>query len=147
MKKNVVLLSTVVILGLAILHLESCKEEEPNFLKIVSIMTDTGLDLSGADVIDVPLNASVIVLFNKPVSEPSVDPGSIGIMSGDATIPSTLSVQDATVTIKPTSDMAAGTDYKVAIVTNLKAMDGSSAATDAIDFKTFGRLNVVPSSR
>jgi hypothetical protein len=144
MKRILVSISTVVILGLAAMHLESCKEEEPNFLRIVSVTTDTGLDLSGSDAIDVPLNASIIVLFDQAVSAPSVDPGSIGLMSGDVTIPSTLSVQEATITIKPTSNMAAGTEYKVAIVTNLKATDGASAATDEIDFTTFGRLNVTP---
>lgn len=144
MKKTILLISAISILGITTLSLESCKEDDPNFLRIVSVTTDSGMDLSSSEAIDVPLGGTIIVTFNKSVSDPSVGPGAIDLMSGDVTVPSTLLLEDAIITIDPTSNLATGTNYKISIQPNLKGADGSTAETKEVSFQTLGRMNVVP---
>jgi hypothetical protein len=144
MKKPLLLLSAIVTLGLTTLFLENCKDDEPDFMQVVSVTTDAGMELTGSAATGVPITGSVIVTFNKAVSAPSADQSSIALMAGDILVPSTLTVNDKSITLKPDAKMIVGSTYTISISTNLKAQDGASAATKAVDFKTFGRANVIP---
>lgn len=91
-----------------------------------------------------PVNSSVVVTFDKAIEASTADASSIAIIVNGVNIPSTITVNSTTVTIKPNVDMANGIDHLVSVTSMIKASDGAPATAAEFTFKTFGRATVVP---
>lgn len=127
--------------------LENCTKEKaaPSPLKIVSVTTDAGVDLnSSTQATDVPLNASVIVVFDQPVDTTQANLGSISLNANSAVVLSKMTVDGSTVTIKPKANLTTGTVETVSITSELKGTNGAGTTAADITFKTFGHTYIAP---
>ena len=147
MKQLRSILSLVLVTGMMTVVLQSCKKDDkaPEPLKVVSVATELGVALDGATLATgIPVNSSVVVTFDKAIEASTADASSIAIIVNGVNIPSTITVNRATVTVKPNVDMANGTEHVVSVASTLKASDGAPATATEFIFKTYGRANVVP---
>jgi hypothetical protein len=142
--KRFKLMVTLVLLTSVAVFLESCKDDDPDPLNLVSVTTDSGTDLQAGTASDVPLHSAFVVTFDKEIDAASATASSIGIKSEGTDVPGSITVNGAAVTLKPESGIAPGKDYKISISSELLATDGASAPQVDFSFKTFGRANVVP---
>lgn len=147
MKQLRLILRMVLVTGVMAVFLQRCKKDDkaPEPLKVVSVVTELGVALDGATAAtSVPVNASVIVTFDKEIDVSTGNASSIAIIANGVNVPSTITVNSTAVTLKPNADMATGTDHTVSVASTLKATDGAPATVAEFTFKTFGRANVVP---
>lgn len=145
MKKIQVILKMVLVTGVVALFLEGCKKDDLEPLMVVSVATDSGVALDGASMTaDIPVNAGIVVTFDKEVDISTVDLNSIAIKVNGVEVPSTISANGAIVSLKPKSQMPNGTDHAVSIASTLTASDGAPATGAEYTFKTYGRSNAEP---
>lgn len=143
MKKFRLILALVLVSSVSV-FLESCKDDDPDPLNVVSVATDSGVDLQGSAATDVPVNASFLVTFDKEIDATSATSANIGIKAGGVDVPSTITVTGAVVTLKPESGISPGKNYTVSISSDLRASDGAPANQADFSFKSLGRANVDP---
>lgn len=146
MKKIKFFLSFLVAIGLVSL-LGNCTKEKDALspLRIVSAATDLGVNLNGAaNATSIPLNASVVIVFDKNVDTTLTNLNFISIKAEGVDVPTNKLVNGTTVTLKPTSNLTTGTNETVFISSSLKAMDGATSTATDFTFQTFGRTSVVP---
>lgn len=125
----------------------NCTKDEPapSPLKIVSVATDGGTALNGStQATDVPLNSSVIVVFDKEVDTTAVNLTNITLKANGADVPSVTTATGSTVTIKPKANMKTGTNETVSVASGFKAKDGAGSIANDFTFKTFGKASIVP---
>ena len=142
MKKVKLILTMVLVAGMAALFLEACKSDSPTVtpLKVVSLKTGSGTALDGAtSTTDVATNASVVATFDKEIDPATANLNSIALVLNGVAVPSAITASGAAVTIVPTANLANGTNYIVSIAATLKGKDGSPAPATEFTFKTFGR--------
>ncbi len=147
MKQLRLILRMVLVMGVMAVFVQRCKKDDkaPEPLKVVSVATELGVALDGATLATgIPVNSSVVVTFDKAIEASTADASSIAIIVNGVNVPSTVTVNSTAVTIKPTVDMANGTDHVVSVASTLKASDGAPATATEFTFKTYGRANVVP---
>jgi len=143
MKKFRLILALVLATSVVV-FMESCNDDDPDPLNVVSVKTDSGVDLQGNAATDVPLNASFVVTFDKEIDAASATSGTVGIKADGVDVPSSITVADAVVTLKPESEIKPGKNYTVAISSDLRASNGAPAPQTDFSFKSFGRANVDP---
>lgn len=156
MKTIKFLLSTLLIASIAVFT--SCGDDDsgPAVLTIVSVEasgTDvesgeavSGIDLNGAtSAQNVPVDLSVVITFDRDVDASTASSTTITLSDGTNTIPVTVTVNGAVVTLTISDDLIRGTDYTVTLAGTIAASDGGTLS-GAVDrsFTTGGRLPVVP---
>ncbi len=160
MKKVSLIFRMIMVIGVAATSafvMSACDDEDeaPGALTVQSITAsgtnfDTGepvtdIDLFGATAADdVPLDATIVVTFNKPVDPTTVSGTTISV-TGGATPPTVnTSVSGSTVTVTFDEDLERGTDYTVT-VSGVKAEDGVDLqSTATATFGSAGRGEVTP---
>src|SRR4051812_9883748 len=106
--------------------MENCTKETPNQLKIVSATTDGGVDLnSSTQATDIPLNASVIVVFDHLVDTTQANLSSISLNANNVVVPTTITASGSTVTVTPKTNMTEGTVETLSIKSDLKGANGA----------------------
>ena len=146
MKKVRLTLTMVLVAGLVTGFLQSCKKDEtPNPLTVVSVVTDSGIALDGANAVtNIPVKAAFVVTFDKEIDAMTANSASIAILSNGVDVPSTLTVDGSTVTLKPNVELENGTNHTVSVASTLAASDGAPATEAQFTLVTYGRANVVP---
>lgn len=146
MKKWKFLVAMVLVTGAVGLYLGGCSSSDSvSPLSLVSLATDGGTPLDGATAATgIPLDATVIATFNKPVDAASATSTSVFLSVNGVTVAATINVVGAVVTIIPDADMPTGTNHVVNITAALKATDGATASAATFTFKSFGPPVVSP---
>jgi hypothetical protein len=136
-------LTTIIVSQLLV----NCKKDvaAPSPLKIMTVTTDGGIVLNGASQgIDIPLNSSVIVLFDKEVDTADANLTNVALKANGIDVPSTITADGSTVTIKPNANMKTGTNQTISVASTFKAKDGAGTIAKDFTFKTFGNTSVIP---
>jgi hypothetical protein len=139
MKKNILIISILLVLP-AIFLIDSCKKSNPAPLNLGTLMVGN-IDLNGATApTNVPVNPSITATFTTDVDAASATTSNITLTEDyDAvSIPLTISTSGKVVTIAPTSNLANGALYKLAISAGLKATNGEALPTTNRSFTTTG---------
>jgi len=138
------MLSLLLVAGGFATVLNSCKEDEPPALALVSI-TAGGVDLNGATSgTAVPVNASIVATFNVAVDQATASTAISLLRNFDAaTVATTITVNGAEVTIDPTDDYYGGALYLLNVDKSLTSTDGKPLATSfERSFSTIGTFEV-----
>ena len=138
------MLSLLLVAGGFATVLNSCKEDEPPALALVSISAG-GVDLNGAtSATGVPANASIVATFNVAVDQATASTAlSLVRDFDDVTIPATVTVSGAEVTIDPTTDFSSGTLVILNMDKSLASTEGKTLATNTErTFTTAGTFSV-----
>ncbi len=128
--------------GMFVLLLNSCKkDEDPKPLNISSLMTGD-IDLNAASApSNVPVNPTIIVVFNTNVDPTTATSNNISLVRDydNAVIELTISVSDNKINISPSENLGEGTLYQISFTTGLMSTDGL-ALTEAVtrSFTTIG---------
>lgn len=93
---------------------------------------------------DVPLNSSVVVVFSEPVDGATISASSIRLLLGTTPVAGTarfvhpsLDASEVTVEFVPDAPLAAGTDYRLIVTTQVRDVSGDAVpAPDTVAFTT-----------
>lgn len=126
------ILGLMVVLGIATTF-NSCKEDEPPALVLISIEAD-GVDLNAAtSATGVDVGATIVATFNVPVDPASASSAITLVRDFDvANFDATVTVNGAEVTITPATDFSTGTLFILTFNTGLKSAEGKTL-TEAIE--------------
>jgi hypothetical protein len=81
------------------------------------------------DRLDVPVNASIIVVFSEPMNAGSITPSSIRLRQGTATVSGTVRFLDVTQTaveFVPSTPLAATTQYELTVTDQVRDLAGDA---------------------
>jgi hypothetical protein len=93
---------------------------------------------------NIPLNASIVVVFDQKIDTTKNNLSSISIKANGVNVPSKMTADGSTVTIKPNANLTTGTDETVSIAPAFKGTNGAGTTATDITFKTFGHATIVP---
>src|SRR5450759_3227987 len=139
MKRKILILSVLMMMT-AIVVIDSCKKSNPAPLSLGTLMVGT-IDLNAATApTNVPVKPAITATFTTDVDMASATASNITLTEDyDAvSIPLTISASGKVVTITPTTNLANGALYKLAITTGLKASDGQTLTAINRSFTTLG---------
>ena len=139
MKRKILILSVLMMMT-AIVVIDSCKKSNPAPLSLGTLMVGT-IDLNAATApTNVPVKPAITATFTTDVDMASATASNITLTEDyDAvSIPLTISASGKVVTITPTTNLANGAIYKLAITTGLKASDGQTLTAINRSFTTMG---------
>ncbi len=120
------ILSLMVVLGMAA-ALNSCKEDEPPALVLISLEAD-GVDLNAAtSATGVKVGAAIVATFNVPVDQATANSSITLVRDFDAAdYDVTVTVNGAEVTITPAADFSTGTLFILTFNSGLKSAEGKT---------------------
>ncbi len=105
--------------------------------------SDVTSDLNGASsAIDVALNASITIDFNKAVDASTVSTSTVKLSDGTNDVGIAVNASGSSITIDPNSDLVRGTLHSITL-SGVKATDGGVLAETTRSFTTEGRAPVV----
>jgi hypothetical protein len=139
MKKKILILSVLMMMA-AIVTINSCKKSNPAPLSLGTLMVGT-IDLNAAIApSNVPVNPTITATFTTDVDIATATASNITLTEDydDVSIPLSISVSGKIVTITPTSNLANGALYKLAVTAGLKATNGESLTAIDRSFTTLG---------
>jgi len=138
--KNRTKILAILLVIVGLVTIESCKEDAPTPLTVLSA-TAGDADLNGAtSPTNVAANATLTVTFTTNVDATTATSSNITLERDydKASIPTTITVSGATVTIDPVADLNAGSLFTLKLSSNLKS-DKGVALTEVIrTFTTAG---------
>ncbi len=126
--KKMILIPGILIAMLGIVEINSCKKSSPTALELGTIMIGN-IDLNGAVApTNVPVNPVITATFTTDVDPSTATAGNITLQQDydAASIPLTISVTGAVVTITPGAALANGALYTLNISSGLKATNGEA---------------------
>jgi hypothetical protein len=138
MKKKILFLNVIVIVACVVL-LDSCKKS-PAAINLGTLMAGN-IDLNGANApTNVPVNPTITATFTTDVDPNTATTSNVTLTEDydNVVIPLTVSSTAKVVTITPTSNLANGAIYKLAISSGLKATDGKPLTAINRSFTTVG---------
>ena len=150
--RNSILL--LIITSLAIF--QACKTEEPvpDALAVLSLVANgtdlqsgsaASVDLNGASAAtDVPLDAEIVVTFNKAVDAATASTSNFTLTDGSNNITVTVSASGSAVTIAPEGELTRGITYTLTLGGGLMASDGGAFTETTRNFTAAGRADIVP---
>ena len=145
MKKIYYMFVLPLCMGIVLSIVGSCKnDDDPSPLTLVSAVTDGGVDLISSTATSIPVNAVVILTFDKDIDTGSATAYSTSIKANDVNLVGDIVVEGAIVTLKTTQPLNMGTSYTVSITPELIAMDGAPADPTEFSFASFGHLDATP---
>jgi len=132
-------------IGMLTILLYCKKDDEPSPLTLVSAATDLGVDLNSSTMAtDIPVDASVIITFDKDIQVGSATAYSISLKEKEVNLVGEIIVEGAVVTIKTMEQLNMGTTYTVSITPELLAMDGAPAKASEFSFASYGHADAIP---
>lgn len=131
------LLATIALAG-SMLFIQSCGDDEPAELTLVSL-TANGIDLNGATTpTNVPTGAVITATFSTAVNPATSSNITIVRDYDDATVAATVSVAGNIVTITPSAPFGTGTLFALSIGSGLASTEGKTIETTSRNFTTEG---------
>jgi len=89
---------------------------------------------------DVPLNATVVVVFSEPVDGASLSSSSVQLLSGSTAIAGRVSLLQgyaATAVFEPSQRLEPNTDYRLVVTSSVRDLSGDAlVAPSPVDFTT-----------
>jgi alpha-tubulin suppressor-like RCC1 family protein len=89
---------------------------------------------------DVPLNASVVIVFSEPMNAATLNPSSVQLLRGTTPVAGTVSLLEGTATaavFTPDAALDANTDYQLVVTQAVRDLDGDALAADTtVEFTT-----------
>jgi hypothetical protein len=143
MKKKIVLFGTVIFFALLMVGVNSCKEDEVEFI-LESLMAGD-VDMNGATPpANVAQEPTIEAMFSVDVDAATVTASTITLVRDydDAAIDLTLTVAGKKITIVPAEDLGNGALYLLSFKAGIKATDGQVITPFDRNFTTEG--NFVP---
>jgi hypothetical protein len=147
MRKQVLILSSLLLAMILIIGISSCKKSAsstPTFA-LSSLMAGT-IELNAATPpTNVPANSEIIADFTDNVNPATANTSTIKLLEGYDTVyvALILTVNGSSITIQPTHTLASGALYTLLFATGIKSTDGQSIAAFSYSFSTVGTF--VPS--
>ncbi len=130
----------VLLVMVGLVTLESCKEDDPTPLDVVSA-TAGDADLNGASSpSNVAVGSTITVVFTTNVDPATVTTSNITLVRDydKVSIPVAVSASGATVTIDPTNDLNTGALFLLTLSSNLKSDKGLTLTEVTRNFTTSG---------
>jgi len=139
MRKCSLVLSLFLLAGIVLFT--GCEEEKKKEFKLLSLMTDGGLDLAGAtQVTDVPEDALIIATFSS-----NVDPATVSTTTFKITNTDEVTLQDYSlttvgpvVTATPSEGWDGGSQFSIEISTTIEGTNGVAFSGNTLGFRTSG---------
>lgn len=91
---------------------------------------------------DVPLNATMLVVFSEPIDAQSVTGGAIQLLDGTTLVPGRVQTADATnltVSLTPDAPLRSGTEFRLLVTQAMRDLDG-----EALEEEVATTFNTVP---
>ena len=133
---------------------QACKEEVPEGLTVLGIVANgtdlqsgsaTSIDLNGASAAtDVPLDADIVVSFNKDVDAATANTTNVTLTDGTNAVTVSVSASGTDVTISPDGELARGLTYTLTLGGGLTAADGGTFTETTRNFTAAGRADIAP---
>jgi hypothetical protein len=139
MKRKILILSALMIMT-AIVVTNSCKKSNPAPIQVGTLMVGT-IDLNGATApTNVPVSPVITATFTTDVDASTATTSNVTLTEDydNVSIPLTVAATGKVVTITPTTSLANGALYKLAITNGLKATDGQPLTALNRSFTTLG---------
>lgn len=139
MRKMSIILSLFLLAG--IILLTGCEEEKKKTFKLLSLMTDQGVDLAGmTQATDVPEDALIIATFSSNVDPATVSTTSFKITNSDSEELQdySLSTVGAVVTATPTEGWDPGSQLSIELSTAIEGTNGVAFTGNTLGFRTGG---------
>jgi hypothetical protein len=139
MKKKILILSALMLMS-AVVLVDSCKKSSPAPIDLGTLMVGD-IDLNAASApTNVPVNPTITATFSTDVDPATATTSNITLTEDydNVSIPLTVSVSGAVVTIIPTANLANGAVYVLEITTGLKATSGEMLTAVSRSFTTAG---------
>ena len=93
---------------------------------------------------DVPLNASIVIVFSEPIDSATLTPASVRLLHGGIEVAGSIHFLDGaqlTVAFVPDAQLAASTDYQLVVSQAVRDRDGQPlAAEETVPFTTGASL-------
>ncbi len=123
------MLSAVLAMGMMVTLFVGCSEDEPPALSLVSLTAD-GIDLNGAtSATGVPVGATITATFNVAVDAASATAAiSLVRQFDNVSVPVTVTVNGADVTVNPNTDFSTGTLFIMTISNAIKSTENKTLA-------------------
>jgi hypothetical protein len=140
MRKQSVFISIMLLAVLFIIGFNSCKEDEPVKLTLVSLEAGA-IDLNAATAPDdVPVDAEIVATFSTNVDPATATSANIVMLQvwDNTNIDLTITVSGKTVTIVPASDLGTGSQYLLTFNAGLMSTEGEKLITLSRSFTTAG---------
>jgi len=146
MRKQVLILSSLLLAMILVVGISSCKKKESSTTTFALSSLKAGtIDLNGATPpSNVPANSVITAVFTVAVNPTTATTSTIKLLEGYDTvyIPLTVTVTGGTITIQPNQTLASGTLYTLTFATGIMSTDGQGIAAFTRSFSTVG--NFVP---
>lgn len=138
MRKSSIVLSLFLLAGIVLFT--GCEEEKKKEFKLVSLLTDLGVDLAGAtQATDVPEDALIIATFSSNVDPITVNTTSFKITNADAELQDyTLAVVGPVITATPTEGWDAGSQITIELTAAIEGNNGVAYTGNTLGFRTGG---------
>lgn len=127
------------------LFVTGCKKDDDNASNVtVSSIKSASTDLNGATpATNVGVGDDIVIVFSKNIDAATATSTNITLTpTGGTAAATTVTTSGATVTVNPTADLTAGTNYSLTIGNGVKASDGGAFTAKTVTFKTAGRAPV-----
>ena len=98
---------------------------------------------------DVPLNASVVIVFSEPMNAGTLTSSSVQLLHGTTPVAGTVSLLQGSgvkAAFTPDASLAPMTDYTLIVTTGLRDLDGSALEADATVPFTTGQSSTGPAA-
>ena len=140
MKNKIAFLSTLILAVILLIGFDSCKKDNgPTALTLKTLVAGT-VDMNGAVAPNtVPANPTIVATFSTNVDAATATTGITLLRNYDkATVPVTVTVSGATVTIVPTTPLASGALFNLKMAGSIKSTDGELLTAVDRAFTTIG---------
>jgi hypothetical protein len=140
MRKQHAFLGLLMVALMFTFTLNSCKKDNPTPLNLSTLVAGS-IDLNGAtSPTNVPTNPTITATFSTEVDQTTATNTNITLTEDydSKVIPLTITVSGKTITIVPTTALANGALYKLAITADLKATNGLTLTNLNRSFTTVG---------
>jgi alpha-tubulin suppressor-like RCC1 family protein len=97
---------------------------------------------------DVPLNASIVIVFSEPIDSATLTPASVRLLRGGTVVAGSVHILDVAqvkAAFVPDAPLAAQTDYQLVVSQTVRDRDGQALAeAETVPFTTGSSLNGPP---
>jgi len=98
---------------------------------------------------DVPVNASIVIVFSEPVAEEALTPGSVQLFRGTSTVAGAITLLQGTGALAafvPTAPLAANTEYRLEVTQAVRDLDGDALQGGVTVTFTTGQSSTGPAA-
>jgi hypothetical protein len=140
MKNKLMYLSAILLTGIILFGMDSCKEPDPTALSLKSLNAGS-VDLNGAvAATTVATNPTIVAVFTTNVDATTANSSTITLTRDydNANVPLTITTSASSITIVPGEVLASGALYKLSFGVGIKSTDAQALTALNRNFTTIG---------